>query len=215
LIRIKLKAFYDRSIIPHRKFKNVLFLEVQILVQRLHRGCCHAEKIGVKQVFIFSLLLWFFAACKKENNRSEAVAIFLLKSYTRSVDASAAPAIIRYTNVSLSAAPLLADKDIAGYDPASTTFYLRKDIEPAIRDFGPDKAFAVTVNKEIIYVGEFRPAYLSSVVFGIATINPAFAQDRQLKIDYIRIDNRPGAAALDKRNDKRLLNALLKSGRLR
>lgn len=169
----------------------------------------------MKQVFLFSLLFWFFAACKKENNLSEAVEIYQLQSFARTVDASAAPAITRYTNLTLSAVPLLADKDIAGYNPTSTTFYLRKNIEPVIRDFGPDKAFAVTVNKEIIYVGEFRPAYLSSVVFGIATINPAFAQDRQLKIDYIRIDNRPDAAALDKRNDKRLLDALIKSGRLR
>jgi hypothetical protein len=173
------------------------------------------KKIGVKQAILFSLLLFVFAACKKDNNRSDSVEIYQLQTYTRTVDVSTSPAIIRYSNVSLSATPLVADKDIAGYNPLHTTFYLRKDIAPFIRDFGPDKAFAVTVNKEIIYVGEFRPAYLSSVVYGIASINPSFAQDRQLKIDYIRIDNRPDAAALDKRNDKRLLDALLKSGRLR
>ncbi|MBB1285286.1 hypothetical protein HRH25_12960 [Flavisolibacter sp. BT320] len=169
----------------------------------------------MKQAIPLSLLFFIFAACKKDNNRSDAVEIYQLQTYTRTVDVSASPAITRYSNISLSAIPLLADKDIAGYNPLHTTFYLRKDITPAIRDFGPDKAFAVTVNKEIIYVGEFRPAYLSSVVYGIASINPNFVQDRQLKIDYIRIDNRPDADAFDKRNDKRLLDALLKSGRLR
>jgi len=189
-------------------------MAVGFRVQRFKRCSCQEEKIGLKKLFLCCLFLGLFAGCKKENTGNDKVEIYLLQSYTRTVDASAAPAFTRYNNVSLSAAPLVADSDITRYNPVTTTFHLRKDIAPAIRDFGPDKAFAVTVNNQIIYVGEFRPAWLSSVVFGIASINPTFASERKIKVDFIRIDNRPDANDLDRRNDKRLLDALLKSGRL-
>ncbi|HEV7329952.1 MAG TPA: hypothetical protein VGN63_02835 [Flavisolibacter sp.] len=166
----------------------------------------------MKQLLLFCLLLWFFTGCKKESNAK--VEIYLLQSFTRSVDVSAGLAITRYSDVSLSATPLVANSDIVNYNPTKTTFYLRKDIGSALKDFGPDKAFAVTVNKQIIYMGEFRPAWLSSVVFGIATINPAFVNGKQMPVDFIRIDNYPDLKNLDRRNDERLLNALLKTGRL-
>lgn len=183
-------------------------------VQRFHRRSCHVEKT-VKQVLLLSLLFWLFAGCRKQNASDDKIEIYLLQTYTRSLDTALAPAVIRYNNVTLSAVPLVADRDITGYSAVNTTFHLRKNPAPAVRDFGPDKAFAVTVNKEIIYVGEFRPAWLSSVVFGIATITPTFISDKKMKIDFIQIDNRPDAKDLDRRNDKRILDALVKTGRLR
>ena len=168
----------------------------------------------MKQLLSICLLLGLLAGCKKEGDNTEKVEIYLLQSFSRSVDASAGLAITRYNNTTLSPTPLVANSDIVNYSPAKTTFYLKKDIGPVVKDFGPDKAFAVTVNKRIIYVGEFRPAWLSSVVFGIATINPTFVNGRQIPVDYIRLDNRPDLKELDRRNDNRLLQAMLKSGRL-
>lgn len=195
--------------------KRIIYRLINPYVQRFCWRCCQTKKITVKQVILLLLLFLFFAGCKKQNDTTDKVEIYLLQTHTRLVDTSAAPAIIRYENISLSAVPLVADSDISGYSAVNTTFYLRKNPAPTVRDFGPDKAFAVTVNKAIIYVGEFRPAWLSSVVFGIATITPTFISERQMKIDFIQLDNRPELKDLDRRNDKRLLDALLKSGRLR
>ena len=188
--------------------------EVCILDATFSRYCLSGEKIGhMKRLLLFCLLTGLFVACKKE--RDTKVEIYLLDSFTRSVDASTNPAIIRYSNTSLAALPLVADGDIVGYSPSKTTFYLQKNIAPIIKNFGPDKAFAVTVDGQPVYIGEFRPAYLSSIVFGIASITPELVDGKELPINYIRLDNAPSLQHLDKRNDNKLLDAFRRSGRLR
>ncbi|RYZ49356.1 MAG: hypothetical protein EOO14_20785 [Chitinophagaceae bacterium] len=166
----------------------------------------------MKRLFVLALLAGLLVGCKKEGE--DKVEIYLLESFTRTVDASATPATIKITDARFSGSPLVADADIAGYSPAKHTFYLKKNVNPAIKNFGPDKAFAVTVNRQPVYYGEFRPLHLSSVVYGISFVEP-YMTTREMKIDYLWLDNVPRIQNLDKRNDSRLVKALLKSGRLR
>lgn len=158
------------------------------------------------------LLAGLFMGCKKEGE--EKVEIYLLESFTRTVNVSTTPATIKITDASFSGAPLVADADIGGYSPTKHTFYLKKDVNPVVKNFGPDKAFAVTVNRQPVYYGEFRPLYLSSIVFGIPFVEPLMTK-REIAIGYMWLDNVPQVPNLDKRNDSRLVSALLKSGRLR
>lgn len=151
--------------------------------------------------------------CKKEGDVS--VEIYLLKSFSQTINASTNPATVSFTNAVLADTPLVADGDIAYYQKATTTFGLKKDINTVIKNFGPDKAFAVTVNKSPIYFGQFHPAILSSIAFGVATIDPMFGGNKELQIQFATVTGSTALQQLDKRNDSRLIDALEKTERLR
>jgi imidazoleglycerol phosphate synthase glutamine amidotransferase subunit HisH len=152
-------------------------------------------------------------ACSKE--RTDKVEIYMLKSFTRTMNTATTPATITYSNAELESSPLVADKNILFYTKSSTTFKLNKNIKPVIIDYAGDKGFAVTVNKKVIYFGQFHPSYYSSIAFGVATIDPILFQDNELKIRYATPTGYASLQQFDKRNDNAILDALQASGRLR
>lgn len=167
----------------------------------------------MRKVFFCYLTLILFVSCKKEN--SARVDIYLLKSFNTTVNQTTTPATIAITNAVLSDTPLVAGQDIEYYTSSTTTFTLKKDIQTVIKDYGADKGFAVTVDKQPIYYGVFHPMYLSSMVFGVATIAPFPFINTELKIDFVIIDGNSTLQNLDRRNDSRLLSALKDAGKLR
>ena len=167
----------------------------------------------MKQIFLYCLTLILFVSCKKEHGSQ--VNIYLLKSFTSTVDQSTTPATNSITNAVLDDTPLVADHDIIFYTRAAATFTLGKDIQTVIQNYGSDKAFAVTVDNQPVYYGAFRPLYLSSITFGVATIYPLLYKNNELKIDFPTIQDNNYMQQLDKRNDTRLINALKGTNRLR
>lgn len=167
----------------------------------------------MKLIIAFSLALILFAGCKKEHHHS--VDIYLLKSFNVSVGQSSTGEVSN-TNAILDDAPLVANQDIRFYKRKTTTFILKKDIKTILQNYGADKAFAVTIDDQPVYYGKFHPGYLSSLAFGVATIDPLMiVDDKELKIDFISIEGNSFLQLLDKRNDERIINALRSSGRLR
>lgn len=166
----------------------------------------------MKRIFFLLLPVVLLAACKKEHG--SRVDIYMLKTFTTGVDQSHSPYINTITNAVLESSPLVADADIVSYSKDSYTFTLRRDMKSIIQNYGPDKAFAVTVDNEVVYYGAFHPAYLSSLRFGLATIDPILYNNNQLRIDFI---NSTGMMVhpLDKRNDDRIINTMKATGRLR
>ena len=167
----------------------------------------------MRQIFIYCLTLILFVGCKKEH--SSRVDIYLLKSFTSTVDQSTTPATVSITNAVLEDTPLVGDEDIRFYTKATATITLRKDIQSTIQNYGPDKGFAVTVDNQPIYYGRFHPIYLSSMTFGVATIVPLFYNNNELKIDFINLEGNSFLQQLDKRNDSRILNTMKATNRLR
>ena len=92
---------------------------------------------------------------------------------------------------------------------------MKKDIKSAIQNYGADKAFAVTVDGQTVYYGIFHPSYLSSIRFGVATIDPTLSNANRLPIRYATIDGNDDLKKLDQRNDSRIIDALKATGRLR
>lgn len=157
-----------------------------------------------------------FIGCKKgEHGSVSRIDIYLLKSFTTTVDQSTTPATISVTNAVLDDTPLVSDQDIKGYVKATTTFVLRRDIQTVIQNYGLDKAFAVTVDKQPVYYGQFHPLYLSSITFGLATISPLLFNNHELQIDFATIEGNSILQQLDKRNDSRIIDALKTTNRLR
>jgi hypothetical protein len=139
----------------------------------------------------------------------------MLQSFSLNINQATNPATISISNAVLAETPLVADHDIRSYTRSTTTFNLKKDIKSIIKNYGPDKAFAVTVDKQVVYYGKFHPAYLSSITFGLATIDPIFYSNNELKIQFASIDRNSNLQQLDKRNDTLIINALSATGRLR
>ncbi len=170
----------------------------------------------MKYGLLYCLLVILFATgCSKNNDQQ--VAIYMLKSFTATATPSSltSPPTTVITNAVIENTPLVADNDILSYLPSETTFMLRKDIKPIIERYGSDKAFVVMVNNEPVYFGMFHPAYYSSINFGVATIDPIFFNNNALKIQYATFSGYPDLAALDKRNDRRILNVFRVTGRLK
>lgn len=167
----------------------------------------------MKQMLFYCLTVMLFSGCKKEHGPK--VEIYLLKSFTVAVDQTTRPATTSITNAVLADTPLVADRDIKFYTRATTTFTLWKDIQSVIVNYGPDKGFAVTVDHQPVYFGQFRPLYLSSLVFGLAFIAPLRYNNDELKIDFLTIDGSGVSSPLDKRNESRVINALQASDKLR
>ena len=153
-------------------------------------------------------------SCDKDHS-DDRVEIYLLKSFSI-VSIPTTPGTLTITDAKLEKNPLVANNDIEYYRQSEWLFKLKKNIRPLVQDFSSDKGFAVMVNNHVVYYGIFHPAFLSSIAFGIATIDPfMFTTDNSVSMQFANLDNNPQLSQLDKRNDPRLLAAMSASGRLR
>ncbi len=145
------------------------------------------------------------------NNKVE---IYQLKSFSHRTDTSFVPFTVVLSDMVLEDIPLVNDYEIKSYTQSSYTFELSKDLNPVIKNYGPDKAFVVTVNREVVYYGMFRPGYLNSIIPGLPYIDPIFA-NTNLKIGLPIALGTVGPQPADKRNDTKLIDALKASSRLK
>ena len=161
------------------------------------------------------IVLTSFAACTRERSYNR-VEIYLLRSFTHVYDTTIKPGVSVIRDPVLESSPLVNDHEIKSYTKADAIFKLSTDINDRLKNLGPDKGFAVTLDGDPVYYGTFHPGYMSSVRLGIATIDPLFTHD-QLLMNYVLFSggNPNILQQLDKRNDPALLAALQASGRLR
>lgn len=167
----------------------------------------------MRHIFSSLLLIILFSSCTKEN--TSKIDIYLLKSFSLTTDQTTNPFTQKISNAVLSETPFIVDQDIQFYTKSETTFQLSRDIKDIIKNYGPDKAFAVTVDNQPVYYGLFHPGYLSSMTIGVPTIDPIFYFNNQIKIQFVLITGSSDLLTLDNRNDSRLINSLKTSGRLR
>ena len=162
------------------------------------------------------IVVSFFSQCSKSSYApGQKVDIYLLTSFTRTLDTSRQMGIIRVENAVLEDEPLVRNRDILFYERSTSTFQLLRNIQPILDTLDAFHAFAVTVDGEPVYYGTFHPMYLSSILYGSATINPSYMENNKLKIDFAYHDMFPFLISLDKRNDPTIIDAFRSSGRLR
>lgn len=140
----------------------------------------------------------------------EKVEFYLLKSYntTPSSHFTIVDAVIENE-------PFIEFKEIDSYDDATYEFTLKKSAIDRIKPLYEPKAFAVTVDREIIYTGYFRQSFLSSSCDCIR-IDPQSGLLNNNKI-WIELGYAPSRdlSDIDKRNDAVLLATLARAGKLR
>jgi len=153
------------------------------------------------------------SSCAKEN--TSKIEFYLLTSFRLDTNRTTSPFTLVISNPVLSETPFIADQDIQYYTQSETTFQLGKDIRDITKNYGPDKGFAVTVDKQPVYYGLFHPGYLNSMAIGVATMDPILIFNNQIRVQFVLINGSSSLAALDNRNDSRLINSLSISGRLK
>ena len=123
-------------------FCNVLKVSVVII-----------QSFLMRHIFLYFLTFILFLGCKKKH--TSRVDIYMLQSFSININQTTSPATHTISNAVFADTPLITDQDIEFYTKSTTTFKLRKDIQPIIMNYGADKAFAVTVDKQPVYLESF------------------------------------------------------------
>lgn len=186
------------------------------LVQRKIESFCQEQNRRMIRLISAMLLLLLCSRCSKvDSSDSSRVDIYLLKSFSRVLDTSRRIGLTTIGEPVLDDKPIVRNSQVLFYEQLSSSFKLSTDIKPILETLGPDQGFAITVDGRPVYFGIFHPAYLSSILYGSATINPSEIVNNKLKVDFAYMDNFPFLQSYDKRNDPKILQAFKKSGRLR
>ena len=166
----------------------------------------------MKTTIILSLLCCLMATgCKKNPyvaKSDSSIEIYLLKSYTKVAGTDA----INTSSVLLEESPLIKYGDILWYDSTNYTFKISEAPAKWLNDtqtsHSHGKAFAVTIDKKILYTGYFWAGF-SSASCNWITIDPLnYSGRNELRVSIGYPGLLPGANIPDHRNDKELLDLL-------
>jgi hypothetical protein len=135
------------------------------------------------------------------------VEFFILKSF----DKVEKGCLIVDSSIVLSSEPLLNYSDIISYNASTFTFKITKEASVKLKPLkNPPVSgvpFALVVNNTVVYTGYFWPVY-SSYVCDAITIDPLYAESKQL----LEVKFREGASNIadyiDKRNTPLLIQTL-------
>jgi hypothetical protein len=171
-----------------------------------------SEKPCMKKLLKTTLLIAvvaLFFSCKKSNEQGD-VEIYVLKSYQM----VAGKCQIDGANASLNDNAIVANDDIVSYSKMDYSFTLTDTAIQKIKAFGPFVPFALTVNKQVIYYGIYKPAISSSSCDHSITMDVDWSSRNKiiLKLGYPSLQ--PGVAIDDQRNNPTILNALSAQGKL-
>lgn len=160
----------------------------------------------------FLLLLFTSLSCKKDDDHQSGgglVEIYALESFRHvqqkcQVDPSTAV---------LRAQPVISNSEIISYSRGSYIFKLSDQGKQDAKIFNDLPAFAVTVNKEVIYYGFYKPFTSSSSCDHSITVNIAFPSGN-LSMNLGYPGPLEGITIDDQRSNAKLLKALNAQGKL-
>ena len=156
------------------------------------------------------LLALFLGSCSKYNTDIEGdVEIYILDTYQTEYIGSA----ILNEGIELSSNPIISYDELLKYNSKTHQF----SVPPSTVDKLEDKfgsAFAVTIDKEVIYTGYFWAAYSSATVNWVTIDILEGVRDNKLEVSLgypwmISEWNIP-----DNRNNRRLLSVFARDGKL-
>jgi hypothetical protein len=170
-------------------------------------------KIGIMK-YILALLVAataFSTSCKKNNENGKEVEIYLLKSYQPVVgkcQVDAATAVLQEI-------PVVRNDDIVAYSKKEYTFELTDDAIARANKFTNWYAFAVTVDKQVVYYGIFKPFISSSSCDHSITMNNNLPGGNKISVQLGYPGLMTGITIDDQRNNSKLIAALSAQGKLR
>jgi hypothetical protein len=173
--------------------------------------------MDVLKILLMAAFLAFFTACEKETdfqNAGKDVELYIIKSYKVKIGTSE----IVDSTVVLENQPLISYNQILSYTPKECKFELAKSAIDTINQEGGlkyhFKAFAVTVDKVIIYTGYFWPGYASTIKRWF-TIDPILNLENTFKVQLAYPTDKFAGNYADMRNDSRIINVFKRDGKIR
>ena len=111
--------------------------------------------------------------------------------------------------------PLVTNQDIIEYAKTNYEFKLTDGGIQKLQTLKTRNAFAVTVDKQVIYYGIYMPDYLSSSCDHSITMGLSWSPDNKIRMRLGYPGQLQSATIDDKRNDPILLAALANQNKLR
>ena len=180
----------------------------KIFIKRVTHSPIRAMRISL---FILVIMVTCIS-CKKESvNTGEKVEIYLLKTYQRvtnkcQIDPSFS--ILHDTAT-------VMNEDILEYSKSDYTFTLNEKAMQKVRAFRDFTPFAVTVDKQVIYYGFFKPSISSSSCDNSITMDIEWTTGSKIFLRLGYPGTPQGVSIDDQRNNEKLLKTLKNQGKLR
>ncbi|MBN8836384.1 MAG: hypothetical protein J0I09_03945 [Sphingobacteriia bacterium] len=153
-----------------------------------------------------------FLSCNKDNVKAgSTVEIYLLKSFQTltgkcQIDASTA---------SLQDTAIIRNQDILEYSQTNYQFKLTDTVIQKIKTFKDFTPFAVTVDKQVIYYGFFKPSISSSACFNSITMDLDWTSGNKINLKLGYPGQLQGVTIDDERNNPKLIITLGSQGKLK
>ncbi len=169
---------------------------------------------SIKYILLSLLFLFILVGCEEDEISSgKEVELYLIETFN-TVDNTEK---INEASVVLSSEPLIYYDDILSYDQDLFVFKISERAISAIEQMNVPvngTAFAITVDRNLIYTGYFWPSYSSATCQWIYTdpLMIDFNEGLKIKVGYPSI--LPGETIPDNRNDPRMLQVLRRDGKL-
>lgn len=166
----------------------------------------------MKRILILFALPCILFACKKDSLKKPGnIEIYTFKTLEL-IDGKCQ---VNAAGSMLENIPVVRNQDIIEYSKNDHEFTLADDAIQQIKTFSDRTAFAVTVNKQVIYSGFFKPAISSSSCIHSITMDSSWAKENTVLLSLGYPGPVDGTVIDDQRNNARLLAALREQGKLR
>ena len=153
-------------------------------------------------------------SCKENDSNHSKIEIYLLKSYQKANNSYQ----ITTESLVLNDTALIKDSEIYSYNKTNYTFKISEIKAKWLSDFEKNeihgKAFAVTIDKTVIYTGYFWASFSSSSVDWVVIDPLNYSGQNQLVVQIGYPGLFPGMSIPDLRNDNRIIDLLSKTNRL-
>ena len=113
----------------------------------------------MRPIFFLLTIAIFYLSCKKDNVKGgDTVEVYLLKSSQLVTDKCEIDALVSV----LQDTAIIKNQDILEYSQSNYQFTLTDLAIQKVKTFRDFTAFAVTIDKQVIYYGFFKPSFSSS-----------------------------------------------------
>lgn len=148
---------------------------------------------------------------KQQAQQSPAVAFYLFKECHFALGKCQVDSL----RSTLQDSPVISNQDILEYSPADHQFKLTDAAIQEVRQFRDNMAFAVTVDRQVIYYGIFKPATSSSSCDHSVTMDLDRGSRNKININMGYPTTLKAGLIPDQRNNEQLITALERQGKLR